>query len=345
MPMKRTPFHFGLSAILVAVAVLGFFIAGCQRRGVFLDVKRPAKLTMPGVKTIAVVDLESGDSALEKGAAAHVKEALVAGIRKEQAIKVMDLKTLQEDGGQKIDGVITGQVWCVYNKEEKRFETALRSKKITVQDGSLPKVVESRDYVEYVPYRTVRAFLKVRLALVTFKGKQEETMAVLSEAAGYREKIGGIRNVGFFDLFSSDSQAQTPSLGEAPGPIFKALAERVVPRFIATISPHTERVTVAFAENGDARGLDLIKRGRYVDAVAVLEKICVGKRPTKDNAPDFYNLGLAHEALGTRADFDMARDYYRQAIQGDPESPLYPEGLGRIETLVRDYYKITEQIR
>lgn len=343
--MNRTRFNLGLPLTVVAMVLFGLLTAGCQPRGVLLDVKRPARLMLPGVKTIAVTDFQSGDSEMERSAAAYVKDALIAGLKREQAIKIVDIKTIQERGGQKIDGVVTGQVWCTYDKEEQRFETALRSREIIVQDGFVSRVVESKDYVEYVPYKTVRAFLKVRLTLITFKGEQEETAAVLSEAAGYRQKIGGIRNVGFFDLFSIGEQADAPSLGEAPGPIFKALAERVVPRFIATISPHTERVAVALAENGDPRGLDLIRRGRYLEAVAVLEKLCVGKHPTKDNAPDFYNLGLAHEALGTRDDLDMARDYYQQAIQGDPENALYPQGLGRVERLIRDHYSLAEQIR
>ncbi|MDQ7778294.1 MAG: hypothetical protein RDV41_01130 [Planctomycetota bacterium] len=196
---------FSVFVVVVVLAVCAAAFVGCQPRGVYFDVRRPAKLTMPGVKTIAVVDLNCSDSTMDKRAAAYVKEALLNGIRKEKVLNVIDIKTLQERGGQKIDGVITGEVWSTFTTEKDRFETALRTRETTAQDGFLTKVVESQDYAERVPYETVRAFLKVRLTLVTFKGKKEETRAILSESQGYRQKIGGITSGGFFDLFGSSS--------------------------------------------------------------------------------------------------------------------------------------------
>lgn len=325
--------------VLSALALL----PGCQPRGTALNLKRPARIDLPGVHRVAVVDFQPGNSnEKSQQAAALLKQSLIQLIQKEGALEVMDLRTAQE-AGARADAIITGKVWGELDTDHPGAETALKSN--DVLGGLLGGGGgSSRDYVEYIPYNAVRGFLKGQLTLIRFKEGKEETLAVLTAGSGVRQKQGGLNQMTFFDLFNTRPAASAPIAGGPEG-ILPALANRVAVEFTALVSPHTEKVAVGIAENGDSRALDLIRRGRFSDAIKLLEPRLPAGRDTKSQGPDLYNLGLAYEGLGTVDGLLAARDTYKRGVMVEGENPIHAEGLGRAEMLLREHQRLQRQMR
>ncbi len=78
----------------------------------------------------------------------------------------------------------------------------------------------------------------------------------------------------------------------------------------------------------------MLRGGQYEQVISKLEPNL--KSPTKERAPDLYNLGLAYEALGEPALLEAALVFYRKALDFDPENEDYAAGIGRVESLMRD---------
>lgn len=314
------------AAVLAAAA-----LAGCSTPQVSLQVRRPPTLEMPPVKILAVAEFEPATPE-DAAVARYVREQFMALLNKEGAIQAVAYEAAKEKG-VKVEAVLRGRVWAdfVYEKDlrEPKVESDVTWEKT---DKGIVYIAETRDKVSVTSYEIVKAFVNVQVNLIDLKGADEKTIAALSGGRGWRERIGG---GSFNNMNLWTGRAENASKGSRDREeLLRASADRALAEFVRAISPHTETIQAIIAKGGDDGAAAMIRSGKYNEAIQRLEPGLQNSNDKK-RAPDFYNLGLAYEALGDPGLLDIAIMFYRRALDFEPENEVFATGIGRVEGMMR----------
>jgi len=306
--VNRTLFLF-LSAL--------FFVAGCTST-VTVRFRRPAKLSIKGVKTVAVRPFEVPLNHGLQNPDAHIRQLVADGIREG------GYYDLQDGGG---DGIINGRVWWLWveqNGEEPIVQTETKYSTPTKQDP-IPRLIWSKDYVVGAPFTLYRGFLKVELTFIKLAGEREETVTTVTDARYLVQKVGGAAGG-----------------GGAPDrlTVFKNFAAQVTREFIERVSPYYETLELVLA-GASGQATSLIKNGKYEEAAEILRNEAA-RAQGDAKAACYYDLGVCWEAIGGLDGLDEAIRHYQLAVEIDP-ADSYCEALGRATRLKRDVLKLRRQ--
>jgi tetratricopeptide (TPR) repeat protein len=322
------------------LGVLAAAAAGCRAPRAELQVKRPPTLHLPPVKVLAVEDMQpatKGDDAI----AAHVKAALISAINREGAIQAMDLGEARKRAakeGLKIEAVLRGRVWADFVHIRGLKEPLITSDVVwDTNPQGVKYIAEASDKIDYQTYEIVKAFVNVQLSLIQLSGPEEKTIAALSGGRGWRERIGGGASR-VMDLWTGRAEAAGAKGERSREALLRASADRAVAEFTKAISPHTVTIRAVIAKGRDGVAAQMIRQGKFMEAIDRLEPAL--KSPTKEQAPDLYNLGLAYEGLGDPALLDASILFYRRALEFDPENEDYADGIGRVEALMAGHAEL-----
>jgi hypothetical protein len=319
-----------------ALALAAAALAGCKTPTATLQVRRPPTLELPSVKVLAVDDFEpatKGDDAIAR----YVRDQFIASINKEGAIKAMTLEQAKAESaasGLKIEAILRGRVWADFVHIQGLREPIVTSDvSWATTDKGIKYIAEARDKVETQTYEVVKAFVSIQLNLVQVSGVESKTIAALSGGRGYRERIGG-GAFSSFDLWSGRAEAASARGERNREALLRVSADRAIGEFVKAISPHKETINAVIAKGGDDAAASMIRAGQYEQAMQRLEPGL--RNANKERAPDLYNLGLAYEAMGDPGLMEPAANFYRKALEFDPENEDYAAGLGRVELLMRN---------
>lgn len=98
--------------------------------------------------------------------------------------------------------------------------------------------------------------------------------------------------------------------------------------YTKNIIPHKRRITSEILRGGDAVSAKLIEHGAYNQAINRLDKVI--SESENPDYEDFYNLGLAYEAL---SELQQALDYYNRANDRE-ENQVVQIALRRVRRII-----------
>jgi hypothetical protein len=120
--------------------------------------------------------------------------------------------------------------------------------------------------------------------------------------------------------------------------VVNGLVDEALKPFIRTVSPYKVAVALQIAESGDGEAVELIKKGMWKQARAILEK-----QPQRV-AADEYNYGLTFEGgAESEDDYREAKRIYLAALTMEPGNIIFAQGIGRMERRLKEYRKLREQ--
>jgi hypothetical protein len=320
---------------LILGIVVAAAAAGCRTPQAELQVRRPPRLQLPQVKVLAVDDLAPA-TAGDEGIARYVREALIASINREGAVRAMTLAEAREASGRegvKVEAVLRGRVWTDFVHLKGLREPIVTSDVTwSKTDKGIEYISETRDKVEYQTYEIVKAFVNIQLSVVYLAGPEEQTVAALSGGRGVRQRIGG-GPARVMDLWTGRAEEAAAPGERSREALLRASVDKAVAEFTKGVSPYRETIRAVIARNGAAA--QMIRSGKYAEAIAALEPGLASAGP--DRAPDFYNLGLAYEALGDPMLLSVSIMFYRKALEANPDDEDAAAGIGRVEGMMADH--------
>ncbi|NUN47620.1 MAG: hypothetical protein HUU15_02155 [Candidatus Brocadiae bacterium] len=312
-------------------------LAGCRAPRAELQVRRPPTLQLPPVRVLAIDTLEPATKGDEE-IARYVRDALIVAINREGAVRAMTFEEAREASardGVKVEAVLRGRVWADYVHLKGLREPVISSDVTWARtDKGIEYIAETRDKVEYQTYEIVKAFVNVQLSVVHLAGPEEKTVAALSGGRGVRLRIGG-GPTQVMDLWTGRAETAAAPGERSRAALLRASVDKAVAEFTKAVSPHRETIRAVIATGGNGEAAKLIRSGKYADAISLLEPGLSSAGP--DRAPDFYNLGLAYEALGDPMLLDAAIFFYRKALDAKPDDIETAEGIGRVEGMMADH--------
>ncbi|MDT8447224.1 MAG: hypothetical protein RRB13_10080 [bacterium] len=372
-----------MSRFTWGLLALGFLAASCAPQ-VQLKTLRPAEVDTGGIRRVAVGPFEimglnerlqserNGQWTTQPvQLSAAQKQALSDQIRAQVVARLAatpyyELIYTDEfaalDSDEKLQAVIAAAGY------RDRQTQAVISGRVWIElvktDGAMPKKTEmdfvaggrsdlslSVEKMVWWPYKALRGNLTLELKMTQLV--PTEVVAASIDTRRYAHRIGGepldfldqIRNVAQ-DMGEGGGEAEESQFNVIEGsdqvlPSFEQLtgilAASVATDFIRKISVTESRQALSVATGGDQRGKLLVEAGAYGMAIDRLQQV-TAQAPQGD---DLYNLGLAYEASG---EYGLARLTYREALKLQGENPLYAQGLGRIERMLRQKPRLRSQL-
>ena len=244
---------------------------------------------------------------------------------------VEEIEFLQALEDLQADAVITGQVTAdihdIHGSDQLQIEEGTGYyKKAKNVYGQWVDVEIKRTVVRAIPYVVRKVSLVAEYKVFDLHAKGVIAFGELTEA--YEEKFGGDKEYG--DVGHKLSDLPSSSLTE------DELSSKVATKILAKLSRMRLSRFVKLDNSGNSmvkRGVALAKRGDWEGAMHLWQQVI---RDEPDTASAYYNLGVAHEALGDTKGFKTAMDLYKTAaIHG--ENNLYTDGIKRVDAAIRKY--------
>lgn len=233
------------------------------------------------------------------------------------------------------------------------------------------------EVIRVYKYKNFSIFTQVNLSLTQI-GQQRETLAIRSDAASFSRHVvnpGSFHNVresgdnalviwlwfhltpiapvinrriGIVDTSNPGSFRGKWYEFMAPGPadlpkqerkeIIAKIVDKTLEQFITSISPYRATIDTEMASGGNPAAKTKIEEGKFKQVIEILKDATA--------ADDLYNLGLAYEAgAATVEDYEDAMRYYSQALDKEPGTRLFAQGIGRMEYQLRIYKKLQNQLQ
>ena len=102
------------------------------------------------------------------------------------------------------------------------------------------------------------------------------------------------------------------------------------------------KVYAEVASGGKADTKNFLKEGKAKKVRELIERIPEGER----ESADWYNLGLAYEASAVSPeDYEDARRFYINALEKEPGTKIYAQGVGRTRSYLAENRKLAKQIQ
>ena len=224
------------------------------------------------------------------------------------------------------------------------------SEKVTVQEptgqykkeknifGKMTDVEIKRPVTKNVPLITRHASIKTHFKVFNLKTKQVLATDTVTET--FKDTFGGKNE----NSFSGKSISSIPPKSQT----LNDLAAKVAARLAAKISP-TEVVSSINFDDGSTfgigghsqvkNGIKYAKNGAWGEAVEVWKAVLDAE---PNNAPAFYNLGVAHERIGDMKNLNKAKGMYKKAQTIEPKN-IYMNAITRINIAIKDRQKLDQQ--
>ena len=147
-------------------------------------------------------------------------------------------------------------------------------------------------------------------------------------------------------FFYNNKPLPLPSIQELPekekNTLIHQLVKKTLSSFIRTISPYKMRVNAEIATGGKADTVNFLKEGKAEKVRELIELIPEDER----ESADWYNLGLAYEASAVSPeDYEDARRFYINALNKEPGTKIYAQGVGRTRSYLSETRKLAKQIQ
>lgn len=180
-----------------------------------------------------------------------------------------------------------------------------------------------RTVVRPVPYVLRQGFLAVDYCLLNLRTGQP--MAADTVTQDYNVKFGGKPTV-------APPYHRTGDL-PSPDTTMEELSTSLASKLVARLSRMKLVSTVGFDDRGNhrvAHGVTLARSGDWDAAISLWQDII---RCEPNNAPAYYNLGLAYEGLGDLEGLNKARTFYEKAARYGDNGP-YADAVERVKRLI-----------
>ena len=370
MPMRLS--RIGL--LTVAMAVLG---VGCAPK-VKIPVQSPAEISTIGIKKVAIGSFEvamadrsahierNGEWRIERMELTQEGKKRIAKQIRAKVVNALSLSSyfslvytdefaeLENDAAlqklisaegyktRQVDAVINGKIWLQLQKTD-GSEVGKSDMKF-VQGGSSDGLDLSVQKVLWWPYKSMRGNLTVEIKLTRLT--PTEIVAVYTDTKTFGRHVGGKpeeSKESARELLSARNAKERAKLesSDAVFPSFAQLASdlasSIAAEFVGRVAVTEKWVEREVATGGDFQAKLLIEAGAYEMAIDRLGRVTSGKK----RAADFYNLGLAFEAIG---EYGLARTSYNDAWEIDKSSLSFAQGLGRIEKVLRENPRVRRQL-
>jgi len=323
-----------------------------------IKVLKPASISMPEIKEVAVVDFRGPDRSGSQIATLLQSKLIEANhfdiIERDKINRVLDEQNMGMSGVMDeetaveigkilgVDGMIFGEVTQYEVPPDKEITQKVKKKKFTgkyrtvekknKKTGKTKKVKEKIyedvwvDETHYVRQGNVAVNFRV------VNVKTGQLLAAYSDSKSYNSQD---ENRGFLAAISNSLDKLKPK-----SDILRNLSEEVCTNFAHMIAPHYtyEKRYIEPGKGNIAVGKKFAEQGLWPEAQEAWEE-AVQNMPQESAA--YYNLGLAHEVQGN---LFKAEDLYKQAVDLQ-QKDRYMESLARIRKNIKEREKLEEQLR
>ena len=329
--------------------ILGLFIFGCSKTA-WIEVTKPAEYNVSDLKRLAVVDFTGPGSSGEIAAGKFTNQLWSTNyfslLERKELQKVLEEHALQMSGVINdstivefgkilgVDGLIVGSV-TAYKAEDRKGKEKVKEQ---VWTGEYEKDKKGNYIYEKTAFGKEKK-KKYKEVLVDKEFINREATVSLSFRL-VSIQTAEIRASGSkTESYSRKFYPQSDNI-PAPEAILSDLTDRVIQKFIPTISPYKVRVSKTFEKGNDEvnTGIELAQNNLWDKARTIWEK-----EVQKDNrnAPAFYNLGIAYEVSG---DLVRAEQAYESALQIKARD-LYMKALAQVRQRKEEQEKLRQQLR
>jgi tetratricopeptide (TPR) repeat protein len=335
---------------LITCLVAGSLLAAGCTKSTWIEITRPAEYNVSDLKRLAVVDFSGPGNSGEMAAAKFTNELWSTNyfslLERKELQKILEEHALQMSGVVNdstivefgkilgVDGLIVGSV-TTYQVEDKRGKEKVKEQ---VWTGQYEKDKNGNYVYEHTPIgKQKKKIYKEELVDKEFINRQASVglsfRLVSVETAEIR--ASGSQTESF-------SQKYYPGQGNIPAreAVLNDLTDRVIKKFIPTISPYKIRVSRTFEKGNDEvnNGIDLARNNLWDKAAEIWENET--RRDSRNDAA-FYNLGIAYEVGG---DLDRAEQAYETALKIKSKD-LYMKALSQIRQRKLEQEKLRQQMR
>lgn len=250
---------------------------------------------------------------------------------------------------QGVDAVINGKIWIDLQKND--GAEVHKSSMLYAQGGDQRSLKVTVEKLVWWPFKSMRGNLTLEIKMTRLNPTSIVALTVDSRTFGHRvgnlpaDLMSNIR-LGFDFLSGQLSQSdgiKSSGLEHAEEvlPSFDQLIARlsasIATNFIRRVAVTEKYVSYPIAKKGDKKAVLLIEAGAYEMAIERLQTVTA----KSNNPEDLYNLGLSFEAVG---EYGIAANIYQEAISLGPEELLYAQGAGRVERVLREHPKLSQQL-
>jgi tetratricopeptide (TPR) repeat protein len=335
-----------LTSILLLTGVI---ISGCTK-STMIEITKPAEYNVSDLKRIAVMDFSgpgnTGDIVAGKFTNQLWSTNYFALLERKELQKVLEEHALQMSGVVNdstivefgkilgVDGIIVGSVDS-YRSEDKKGREKVKEQ---VWTGAYEKDKEGNIVYEQTAFGKQKKKI-YREELVDKEFIAREASVSLSFRL-VSIQTAEIRASG--SQTESFSQKYFPAHDKIPPKeaILNDLTDRVLKKFIPTISPYKTKVSRTFEKGNDAvnTGIEMAQNNLWDKATAMWE---TETQLNILNSAAFYNLGIAYEVTG---DLDRAELAYESALKIKTKD-LYMKALAQIRQRKIEQEKLKQQMR
>ncbi len=334
----------------VCATSAGMILSCAMQSAITVDVLKPAAISLPGVRKIAIADFR-GPELSGAQIASIVQSGLMQSdfyeiIERDKLVAILDEQKLGQSGivnestakqvGQMlgVDALIFGEVTS-YRVEPD--ETGAEKVSRQVGTGKYEMVNEKNIFTgktKKVRKEIMRTTLvdqpyKIRrgTVAVSFRVVDVETGKLLAVKSDSKSYASG-------KVVDGGSETLKPE-----GEILNELSSALAQKFVQLIAPHkvAERRVIEPGGGKIQEGKKFAQSGLWAEAA---EAWTEAVRLMPRNPSSFYNLGLANEVQGN---LDQAEDLIRKAIAIKPKK-LYIDALSRIRTERDEKAKLEQQL-
>ena len=327
----------------------GVIISGCTK-STMIEITKPAEYNVSDLKRIAVMDFSgpgnTGDIVAGKFTNQLWSTNYFALLERKELQKVLEEHALQMSGVVNdstivefgkilgVDGIIVGSVDS-YRSEDKKGREKVKEQ---VWTGAYEKDKEGNIVYEQTAFGKQKKKI-YREELVDKEFIAREASVSLSFRL-VSIQTAEIRASG--SQTESFSQKYFPAQDKIPPKeaILNDLTDRVLKKFIPTISPYKTKVSRTFEKGNDAvnTGIEMAQNNLWDKATAMWE---TETQLNILNSAAFYNLGIAYEVNG---DLDRAEQAYESALKIKTKD-LYMKALAQIRQRKIEQEKLKQQMR
>ena len=347
----RKPLLFSFFIVLV-------FMSCSSVSRIPVDVLKPASISMPGVKEVAVVDFE-GEKDSGSQIATLVQSRLLEGgnfdiMERDKITKVLEEQNLGMSGivdretavsvGEMlgVDAMIFGKVTTYQVDPDKKITEKVKEKKfsgkyrtVTKKDNKSGKEKKVKEKIYEDVFVEKERWIRQGTVAINFRVVNVKTgklLAAHSESESYDSD-----NVEY--TFSQKLKGEDKKL-KPRGEILADLSESICTKFVRMIAPYQVR-EMRVIESGEGnidKGRKFAENGLWPEAIAAWKK-ALNSSSVKPAV--YYNLGVAHEVRG---EFDLAEKYYKEALSAKSKD-LYIESLSRLRRARKEQEKLQKQLQ
>ncbi|MFO7888981.1 MAG: DUF6340 family protein [bacterium] len=322
-----------------------------------IKVLKPATISMPEIKEVAVVDFRGPDRSgsqiatllqsklIESNHFDIIEREKINRVLEEQNMGmsgVMDEETAVEIGKVLgVDGMIFGEVTQYEVSPDKEITQKVKKKKFTgkyrtvekkdKKAGKTKKVKEKIyedvwvDETHYVRQGDVAVNFRV------VNVKTGQLLAAYSDSKSYNSQD----EKGFLAAVSNSPDKLKPK-----SDILRDLSEEVCTNFAHMIAPHYmyEKRYIEPGKGNIAVGKKFAEQGLWPEAQQAWQEAVMNM---PQESAGYYNLGLSYEVQGNLV---RAEELYKQAVNLQ-QKDRYMESLARIRKNMKEREKLEEQLR